>query len=120
MRVLCRREGLAQCGCGLYNAGALLLFGHSFPRTAFSNSLPLPRQAVGGGEEGPPYNPPQLPPDTASRLACFAGRRCRLGPSQFLSSPLVIIATAALSAKSMPLLPPQEYIKTGEMYSLDY
>ena len=46
MRVLCRREGLAQCGCGLCSAGALLLFGRSFPRTAFSNSPPHQRQAV--------------------------------------------------------------------------
>ena len=81
VRVLCRREGLAQCGWGLCSAGALLLFGRSLPRTAFSDSPQLPRQAVGGGEEGTPNNPPQLPPGTASRLACFAGRRCRLGPA---------------------------------------
>ena len=36
-----------------------------------------PWQAVGGGEEGTPTNPPQTPPGTASRLACrFASRRC--------------------------------------------
>ena len=35
------------------------------------------RQAVGGGEEGPPTSLPQLPPGTASRPACrFAGLRC--------------------------------------------
>ena len=33
-------------------------------------------QAVGGGEEGPPTSPPQLPPGTASRPACLDGRRC--------------------------------------------
>ena len=83
VRVLCRREGLAQCGWGLCSAGALLLFGRSSPRVAFSNSPPHLRQAVGGGEEGTPNNPPQLPPGTASRLACFAGRRCRLGPTPY-------------------------------------
>ena len=40
------REGLAQCGCCLCSAGALLLFGRSLPRTAFSNSPPHLRQAT--------------------------------------------------------------------------
>ena len=71
------RVGPVQCGC----AAAIRAF---LPRPPFSNSPPHLRQAVGGGEEGPPHNPPQLPPGTASRLACFAGRRCRLGPTLIL------------------------------------
>ena len=39
--------------------------------------LPGSGQAVGGGEEGTPSNPPQLPSGTASRPACLDGRRCQ-------------------------------------------
>ena len=86
MRVLCRREGLAQCGCAAAIRAFLpphsLLQLPSAPKAGGrTRSPPHLRQAVGGGEEGPPHNPPQLPPGTASRLACFAGRRCRLGPA---------------------------------------
>ena len=38
------------------------------------------KQAVGGGEEGPPTSLPQLPPGTASRPACLDGRRCQSNP----------------------------------------
>jgi len=52
----------------------LLLVSHArYPR-----HVPIEQwQAVGGGEEGTPNNPPQSPPGTASRPASlFAGLRC--------------------------------------------
>ena len=46
-------------------------------------------QAVGGCEEGPPRNPPQPWPGTASRPACLDGRRCpySAGPPPALLAP---------------------------------
>ena len=51
--------------------------GIPFTCPAVGRQVQNDEQAVGGGEEGPPSNPPQLPPGTASRLAyLFASRRC--------------------------------------------
>ena len=142
MRVLCRREGLAQCGWGLRsaggacavrvglaqcgwglrNAGALLLFGRSFPRTAFSNSPPHLRQEVVvhaatpcAGSFSAPFAPkaggrrrrggyPQQPPAAAAGYRQPPGllRRAAvpIGPcAKLLCKQPATKATAALAAK---------------------